>query len=435
MARFLVIAGLFALLLALGSPVYYLFYWLIPPFRQLSGVARAVSLAAFAGAGLAALGTERLLADPPRVSRWFLPGFAIGALALVGAVVAQYAGVVLSNDPKLAEVRGFWWREMALFGALLLVALVLVHLRRRGRIGAHAFATAAFVVVVFDLFRFGINFNPACNPKTVFFETPSLEYLQSRVDDQRLLTMGTSFMDKMPPSTPMVYGLRDIQGSESLWYGRYHRLLKTINPAASTHDWPRVDSPLLDLLGVGYAFSTLDRDPIVDPTWELAYDADGRIYRNLEVMPRAFVASRVRAVPEVDFLSAVAGAGPEIREEAIVADDAAPAHAGPATGAAVVTHDDARGIEVSAMTDRRGLLVLTEVLYPGWRVWVDGRPATPVYTDYVLRGVWIEAGTHTVTWKYEPVSYRAGLFLSLLGLATLAAATMAALTGRRHATT
>jgi hypothetical protein len=174
MARFLVIAGLFALLLALGSPVYYLFYWLIPPFRQLSGVARAVSLAAFAGAGLAALGTERLLADPPRVSRWFLPGFAIGALALVGAVVAQYAGVVLSNDPKLAEVRGFWWREMALFGALLLVALVLVHLRRRGRIGAHAFATAAFVVVVFDLFRFGINFNPACNPKTVFFETPSL---------------------------------------------------------------------------------------------------------------------------------------------------------------------------------------------------------------------------------------------------------------------
>jgi len=49
-----------------------------------------------------------------------------------------------------------------------------------------------------------------------------------------------------------------------------------------------------------------------------------------------------------------------------------------------------------------GLLVLSEVAYPGWRVRVDGAPAELRTPAGVLRGVLLPAGGHTVEFSYTP---------------------------------
>jgi uncharacterized membrane protein YfhO len=68
------------------------------------------------------------------------------------------------------------------------------------------------------------------------------------------------------------------------------------------------------------------------------------------------------------------------------------------------------------MSDSPGLLVLSEVFYPGWRCEVDGIPARIYRADGILRGIWIGRGLHRITMRYSPNSVRWGAFLSVFTL-------------------
>jgi uncharacterized membrane protein YfhO len=68
-------------------------------------------------------------------------------------------------------------------------------------------------------------------------------------------------------------------------------------------------------------------------------------------------------------------------------------------------------------TDKDALLVLSEVYYPaGWKAYLDGTeiPIHPV--NYVLRGLKIPTGNHTLELKLAPPSYQKSIRLSFAGL-------------------
>jgi hypothetical protein len=62
-----------------------------------------------------------------------------------------------------------------------------------------------------------------------------------------------------------------------------------------------------------------------------------------------------------------------------------------------------------------GLLVLSEVNYPGWVATVNGSPASIVEVDGVLRGMALPAGVAHVELLFRPMSLMAGSALTLLG--------------------
>lgn len=69
-----------------------------------------------------------------------------------------------------------------------------------------------------------------------------------------------------------------------------------------------------------------------------------------------------------------------------------------------------------------GYVVFNETCLPGWHAWVDGKPF-PILRAYGLfMAVPVEAGGHQVDFRYEPATFRLGLFLSLATLAGLIAA-------------
>jgi len=68
-----------------------------------------------------------------------------------------------------------------------------------------------------------------------------------------------------------------------------------------------------------------------------------------------------------------------------------------------------------------GFIAFNETYAPGWHAWVDGSPQ-PILRAYGLfMAVAVEAGSHQVEFRYEPSSFRLGLFISLLSLAVLVA--------------
>ena len=77
-------------------------------------------------------------------------------------------------------------------------------------------------------------------------------------------------------------------------------------------------------------------------------------------------------------------------------------------------------ITLSAASNEGGRLVLSEVMYPGWMVSVDGRNV-PMETAYgVLRGVTLPSGSHEVRFVFRPISLYLGAGITVMGWLALA---------------
>jgi hypothetical protein len=87
-------------------------------------------------------------------------------------------------------------------------------------------------------------------------------------------------------------------------------------------------------------------------------------------------------------------------------------------------------IVVEASLERRGLLVSSEVWYPGWQVSSNGQETDLLRVEGTLRGVLLDPGTHTVEFRYQP--WTAGLGLALSGGTVLALLVIAVYQLRRQ---
>jgi uncharacterized membrane protein YfhO len=81
---------------------------------------------------------------------------------------------------------------------------------------------------------------------------------------------------------------------------------------------------------------------------------------------------------------------------------------------------ESRRVRIEADADAPALLVLNDANYPGWRAWVDGRPAPILAADHLFRGVSVPTGRHVVEFVYRPASFLWGLAVSVLAFLFLA---------------
>jgi hypothetical protein len=74
-------------------------------------------------------------------------------------------------------------------------------------------------------------------------------------------------------------------------------------------------------------------------------------------------------------------------------------------------------LDISANMACRGMVVLNDNWYPGWRATLDGK-TVPIHPAYMsIRGVVVDAGQHTIKMRYRPSSLYWGLIFFLVGIA------------------
>jgi hypothetical protein len=339
--------------------------------------------------------------------------------------------------------------------------LALIWLRFRGRLGASAVVALALLIVCVDLFRAGMGQNPAIDREYATMpRTEAVRFLE-RFRPARFVST-----KEVPQNViPWQFELYEARGYDIPIVRRYDRLWRReIVPGAPSVAAAFIDIPLelrdvtpralrtLRLLGVTHLlgpktvrpeqppFDPVEVPPLSVPGLELAYDGpDARVYRIEEALPRTWVVDAQRVVgSEDEALDELVRPGFDARAAAITEKrlpglpDAGEGGGAGAGSARIVSYEPER-VEVRARAERPGLVVLNDTWYPGWKATVDGREVPIERVDYVFRGVRVGPGEHTIAFTYEPLSFRLGWIVSLLGLLGLAVALALGLRGRRRA--
>lgn len=74
-----------------------------------------------------------------------------------------------------------------------------------------------------------------------------------------------------------------------------------------------------------------------------------------------------------------------------------------------LTSYDNDDIKYTTISKSNQFAVFSEVYYPaGWNAYIDGKKAEYCKTNYVLRGLSVPAGNHSIEFKFEPSSYYTG---------------------------
>jgi Bacterial membrane protein YfhO len=369
-----------------------------------------------------------------------------GTLTSRGLLTALEVAWGFANAPAVTDpgsVAADIVRMSALWQWVLVagVGLVLVFLRVRGRgswrLPAGAFVTAALALLAVDLFRANMGYNPAIpEDVAVMPETPAIDYLQGRRPN-RFVGVGTGPFEPMPADLAMDFGLYDARGYDYPTEARYDTLWRRFVNNSPTIAQPTEragGSPealrALNLLSVSDLLVGPGDRPLRRPGLRRVYRGrDAVIYRNERALPRVFVVDRQRTVRGARAALAAStapsfdGRRVAVTERPLAGLRQDDGRERSAAGRARLRSYGPERVVASATARRRGLLVLTDVHFPGWKATVDGRDVPIERVDYLLRGVPIPAGTHRVEFSYEPASVRAGWIVSIASaLAVLAAA-------------
>ncbi len=70
-------------------------------------------------------------------------------------------------------------------------------------------------------------------------------------------------------------------------------------------------------------------------------------------------------------------------------------------------------INLTVDTRTNSLLILGEKYHNGWKATVDGKPADIVPVNHILRGVYLMPGKHIVEFRFDPLPFKVGKWLTL----------------------
>jgi O-antigen/teichoic acid export membrane protein len=433
-----------SLLLAFGTPLYAILFYGLPGYNQLHSPFRWIFPYTLSFSVLAGLGAQALveIAGGAERERWVrvagrgstvlgLAGLAgLGASLFFREQAVDLAASVMRKSASLQEVfsggamlYSYEARNLAFFFAFVLLAgLVLLTARSglRWR-GVPVWQPFALTVVAVDLFLAFGSFNPATDPRLLDVTPAAIQFLQADKSNYRIMGYG---LDKpLLANLAMPHGIEDARGYDSIIPKQYADFMGLIEGQGSLLynrigdiTWQgNLDSQLLDLLGVKYVVTN---QTIPNAGFTLVYTDGIRIYRNEDVLPRAFVVYDARLTDPADAARWSTDLKSLNPRQTVLLEDAAAVrfHAGAAPAVPMrveVAEYTANRVTVSATLSADGYLVLADSYSPGWLAQDNGQDVPIWRADGNFRAVALPAGSHTVTFKYSPVSLRLGLFASL----------------------
>lgn len=421
---FFVLLLVIALFLALGkhNPLYRLIYAL-PGFNHFRIPAQILFLYVFSMALLAGMGLHHLTDREAFSSTYRVVVFCGFSFFLVLAIWAHlhpysffYLLFKLVKPTGLAgnqagQVYPIVTLAIVKSSAIFLVISILLHLYRRGFLSYATTGGLCILISVVDIGSFvyplvrTVNLSPHSN------QVHLMRQLKLDSDIYRAVATNGCF----PENAGLLHRFQDIQGYDPLILRRYVQYvnrsqdLPPDNKVVNMHYVRNTDNALMDMLNLKYQIdcgskTIIKRDTHV-PRAYIVHQAvvkdgeealDYMMGRDFDPLKKVVLAKQIN-MPNTEL--------PKIRSN-------------PNEVCRILSYT-CNEIVIEATLNDPGLLVMSEINYPGWDVFVNGKKARLLTCNYLFRSVPMQTGRHTVRLEFKPLTFYVGCIVSVISFVSV----------------
>ena len=421
--RFFMILGIFSLIMALGkyTPVYWIFYKIVPGFDILRVPSRFVLIFILCASILAGFGLKRLIEDPDRSLRKRIEALSnaliivivvLGSLSLLMAIFQNSAvdyihdtlDEVLEDEELLsighsivnsAYLRIIW--DIITLMTILLVTYAILKWRNKKKEVPGYFGVVVVSFILLNLGWVHMDLIDTEDPDDIYFKEPYIQFLVDNTGDYRVYDAS----DMIEDNYQIIYGFKTVKGYNPLELEYYQELTDRIRNLSGNRQ-----HPVLNMLGARYIVTT---EELVGSGFDSVFGPKGedkvRIYENPKALPMLFLVHNVTITDEENILKRLSAGELEPSEEVLM--ESIPSDFEP------TTQSDKKGVirqferpfnnevRIDVETPSNGILVLSQSYYDEWDVYVDGEERELLRVFHGLTGVSIQGGNHSVRFVYD----------------------------------
>ncbi len=388
--------SLLAILFSLGDHFFlYKIFFQLPLFNKLRTPARMMMVFTFAMSALAGVGlSQAIRRELPDRTRKIIYG-CMGVFGLIW--IAALAGMFtpqsfMAGAPPESAASISWSAGLA---ALPVISMLLIgFLLIQKRTGGMPLALGVIALTVIELFNYGMGINASTeDPRVAYNAQPALVD-QIKQDQAKELSRA-----RIRSAHAML--LKRNEGAYDriqLFEGYDPLVLQRSSPDCSNNEMQA------DLMNIKW--TVMEKGGGADFVQRPSYLPRVKIYYKTVIHPDEEAKEFIRTDASFDYRNVI------LLEEKPSLDITSV----DSSSKAQVTRFETNEIEAKVLTNENGMLFFSEVYYPAWHAYIDGKE-TKLYRAFTsLRAVEVPKGEHTVVLKYESDAFKTG---SMLTLATL----------------
>ena len=178
-------------------------------------------------------------------------------------------------------------------------------------------------------------------------------------------------------------------------------------------NWPSARTQ--NLLGVSYTLTKQDQR--ADQQLVFRGASGVNVLKNVDAFPRTWIVHRIVQAASLENLrTRLDDPAFDARSTGLMLESVPSVQSCAGDELAQIFERGANSVVIDTRLNCKGMLILSDVWYPGWVAHVDGAPAR-IYQPYsALRGVVVDRGRHRVEFHYRPTSALVGVVMSILGI-------------------
>ena len=420
-----ILLAILSLILAFGhhTPIYKIVY-LLPGFDRFRAPSKIMVLWVFSMALLAGIGMDGLLSYLRKGSSQRLyPLLLFVVLLIVLILIVSYAPSTLlrlfspfvlteaipAKMPDAARIISAEIQRLTLFSSFILLLLLLL---RRRLLPLSIGAAALCALLLLDLGY--VNRKAVRHDDSVY---AAIERIKERMDaglgkDKDLFRVG-SFRYTLGANLEMVLGYQTVGGFTALFPSRYYDYMTRYSENKLPQGWVSLfygvtkHHVFMDLLNVKY---------------EIVH-AEKLLGLRDTCLPRAFIVPGSLVLNKDEVLDFMAGTDFDPRKTVLFekkdfgvesrllfSDPLA------ASSQAKITEYRPDRLALTADAPAPAYLLLSEIYYPGWKAYVDGKPARILRGNYLFRVLELPKGRHSIVLEFAPWTIRLGSTVTILSL-------------------
>lgn len=388
MTKFLVIVMSFGFLYALGSNFFvHEILYNLPFFGQFRNPARMMLYAVLAMSLLSGFGFDSLM----KLSFSDIKQKVYITIGVTGIlVISALLGLLSGSDnfyPSISSVIYF------ILGSVIVFLAIMKKLN-------YVLAGSAIVVILFiDLYLAAGDFNASKdNPEETFsVDSKMLKSFTSNLPDD-IFRVNTRSYNPPYMATKRNQGMIDrFMNTE----GYNPLVLQRVNPSLNSSD------EIYDLLNVKYILKVDNQTN--QPFFE----------ENINRMPNAWLVNKAQIFTADEVSNKMKSGNFDYTKEVIL-ESPISINLDPNSeikSKVVCKEYSANYLHYDILNSESNvMLVLSEIWYPAWKVYVDGRPAKLHRANYSLRAIEVPKGASKIELKFESESFTMGMWITIITL-------------------